>query len=238
MLLDQFLYPIALLARDERVLELLGIDARRVLGQQRDHFIGGDHPFQHSLALQKLRPKRQPRLLRLGCTARIIRAARTDQFLRILRHGEPAVDNGIIVRVWKRQGSQKLTGNPPDVGKPVRITIKVPEENIMFRVEINIAAIFGKDQRIQEQLVLRFRLVPEQRTPGTRQGFLLNFTQHAEQILPNFPQDDSLRHLKSRHPLAVFHRFLLTHAFIAFQHHAAAFQHLRELQVHFGAQEF
>ena len=47
-----------------------------------------------------------------------------------------------------------------------------------------------------------------------------------------------LADLELRQRLAIFVRLLLAHVVVALQQHAAAFQHLRELLVHFRAHEF
>src|ERR1700740_2201628 len=60
---DQPLDPGTLRAIDQRVLQLLRIDAGSVLRQQRHRFVGGDHVFHNLLVFEQAHPGQQSRFL-------------------------------------------------------------------------------------------------------------------------------------------------------------------------------
>ena len=64
-----------LFARDESVLQLLRVDAGRILRQQRNHFVGGNHLVEEPFAFQQTHPIGQARLLRPALGGGIVRYA-------------------------------------------------------------------------------------------------------------------------------------------------------------------
>ena len=64
VILNHALDPVAFGAIDERILQLLSIDAWRILAEQWHYVIGGDHVLHHLLVFQQAYPRRQTFLLR------------------------------------------------------------------------------------------------------------------------------------------------------------------------------
>ncbi len=91
MLLNHALHAVALGAVDQGILQLLRIDARSILTQQRHHVIRGDHVFHNALVFQQPYPVRQALLLGHAFLG-VFRSSCTYQLAGILGHVHPRVE--------------------------------------------------------------------------------------------------------------------------------------------------
>ncbi len=158
--------------------------------------------------------------------------------MRIFRQIKPSIHCCLYLRVRAQiESLQKVVHNPADIGKAVRIAVKISQHHIVFGVNVSVFAVFGKDQWIQKELIFFFRCIAEQGAASTGQSFFFDFAQRAKQFLPGLAQDDFLGNLELGNALAVFQSFLSTHAFITIQQSAAAFQRLRKLRLQFDAEK-
>ena len=139
------------------------------------------------------------------------------------------------------QQAQKVTGDRLHRFKAVQIAIVVAEHYVLLSIQIIVAAVFGEQQAIHEQLILRRFLFAEQRAPHLAQRLLLDIAQGLEQVLAGPAQHHFLVHLKMGKQVAQHHRLALValppRPFKDLQPRPAALQHLIELQRHFVAQK-
>ncbi len=260
MLLNHALHAVAFRARDQRILQLLRIDSRRVLAEQRHCVIRGDHALHHLLVFQQTHPLRQTLLLCNAFVRGIVGSSSAHKRAGVLRRAKPGI-SGFAASVFAIQRAHKTPGYVLHARIAVWIAIPVAQHHIMFGTQIIVAAILGKREAIYEQAVaaearaarlsrlrfsrlrfssLRFSSLrfSEQRPPGPRQRLFLDLAQRLEQILSCLTQDDLLAHLKGGHALAILDAFALAHAFIILEQDAAALQHLGELLVQLRAEKF
>ena len=157
--------------------------------------------------------------------------------MSILRRIQPGIEFRVVIRKIDLERTQEFARDFAHAYEPVRIALPVAQHHVLFGAQVVVAAVFGEDQPVDQELVPFAIVLTKTRAAHARQCFFFDIAQQQEQILPGFALDDLLAHLERRHPLAIFERLLLAHALITLQHHPAAFQHLRELRVQFQAQE-
>ena len=172
---NDFFDPIALLPRDQCVLELLGIDARRVLGQQGHGFVGRDDVRKNTFLVQQAGPQVQASLAVAAFVSRVVAVARTHQRHCVLGDIQNLVGLLLVRNLLAAHFAQKIQRQPPEICKAVGILIEVTEHVVVFAAQIIVAAVFGKDQRVQEKTVVILGNFPEQRAARARQRLFLDF---------------------------------------------------------------
>ena len=96
VLMQERFHPLTFSAGDERVLELLRIDGRRVLAQKRNYFVGGNYVLHDVVALQQFHPGIQDGAVRLAPRRGFVRRAARHQLLRVLRRAQVAIEHGVF----------------------------------------------------------------------------------------------------------------------------------------------
>ena len=107
----------------------------------------------------------------------------------------------------------------------------------MLSAEIIVAAIFRKNQRIEEQAIAVGGQFTKQRAASADQRFFLDPAKQTKHLLPGAAEDDLLAHLKRGDQFLRLHHFHLPYALERLRLHAALLENPGKLRLQFGAYE-
>ena len=196
--LNHALDAIAFGAVDQRVLQLLRIDARGILVEQGHNVVGSDHVFHDALVFEQPHPGGQPFLLR-HTFGGIVGRSGSDQIARVLRNIHPGIER-FRADLLAIQRTQRDRRPFRACGRSGRIAVPVAEHDVVLGAEEIVAPVFGEQQPVQKQRIREVAAAAgffaEQRAAGARQRALLHFAQRLENFLPGLAQDDLLPHLE------------------------------------------
>ena len=148
-----------------------------------------------AFALQYASPNVEPVFAAAVLLRQVFAIARADQRGRILGNIERLSQVLVVDRLSVAKLAQETQSKLAQAGEAVGILVEVAEHVIVLGAKIIVAAIFGKNERIEEQAISiggnlagqRFREArfsqgrfAQQRTPGTAQGFFFDFPKQAK----------------------------------------------------------
>ena len=196
----------------------------------------------HVVPLQQFHPGVQHRALRPAARSGFLRTSAGHQLLAVFRRAEVTIQHALFFGLRRHPRlAQEFISDAEHGLESIRIALIVAQHYVMFGIQIIVAAVFGEQQAIHEQLILRRFLFAEQRAPHLAQRLLLDIAQGLEQVLAGPAQHHFLVHLKMGEQVAQHHRLALValppRPFKDLQPRPAALQHLIELQRHFVAQK-
>src|SRR5258708_2994655 len=168
----QLLDAIPFLAKHQGILELLRIKQWGKFREQRDNFISRDGQILELLSLQQFRPCLQP-----GFVLSFSRLAGADQLVCVFGRAKPAIKGRGSAGLW-REGFEKLRGQSTNIPYRIGIVFETANQDVVFGLEIGVAAFFQKNELIEEDLIVSALLIAEERTPGGGQGLSVNLAQN------------------------------------------------------------
>ena len=193
-----------------------------------------NNPF----ALQHAGPDVEPLFSIAILWSRVFAIAGADQGGGVFGNIERLLQMPILHRFAVSKFTQKIQRKLAETGKAVGIFLEVAEHVIVLGAEIIVAAIFGENQRIEEQAITVGGQFAKQRAARSGQRLFLDFAQQAKHLLPGAAQDDLLPHLKRRDQFLRLHHLRLPYALERFRLHAALFENPCKLRLQFRAYEF
>ena len=142
---NHFFDALGFLAEDQRVLDLLRIDARRIFGEQRNGFIGSNDVRKNAFALQHAGPDVEAVFSIAIFRRQVFAVAGAHQrggvFGNIERLLQMLIVNGFPVSEF----AQKIQRELAEIGETVGILVEVAEHVIVLGTEIIVASIFGNE---------------------------------------------------------------------------------------------
>src|SRR4029077_15501181 len=117
---------------DQRILQLLRIDARRVFREQWHDFVRRDDVFHHGLVFEKTYPAREARFLRTAFGRGFVRSATTYQSLRVFGRVEPGIQFVVIVRDIDLERAEKFAEDLAHAREAVGIAVPVAQHDVLL----------------------------------------------------------------------------------------------------------
>ena len=115
--------------------------------------------YTHLFALQHAGPDVEPLFSIPIFWSRIFAIAGADQGSGVFGNIKRLLQMPILYRFSVSQFTQKIQCELPETGKAIRIFFEVAEHVVVLGAEIIVAAIFGENQRIEEQAIAVLSLI-------------------------------------------------------------------------------
>ena len=134
-------------------LSLLRVDVARVIGEQRNGFVGGDYLLQDAGALELAGPEVEAILAAPIFGGGIFAAAGADESIGIFGSVHGLLENVIVELFSVAEFAQEIDCQLAQTRETVGILVEIAEHVIVLGAEIVVASIFGEDERIEEELI-------------------------------------------------------------------------------------
>src|ERR1700704_4455315 len=154
MFLNQPLYAVALRSRQQSILKLLRIDARRVLAEQWHYEIGGDHMLHDLLVFQQAHPRRQTFFAGSCFGCGIVRRSATHEKVSVFWNTHPRV-KGFATGCIAVERAEKSGYDFSDAAISIGIAVPVPQHDVVLSTEVVIAPVLGEYEPVYKQCVAR-----------------------------------------------------------------------------------
>ena len=149
VLLNHALHAVAFGTRDQRILQLLRIDSRGVLAEQRHGVVGSDHALHHLLVFEQAHPLGEALLLRRAFRRGFVGRSCAHQRAGILWSAQPGID-GFAGGFFAVERADETPHHILQARIAVGIAIPVAQHDVMLGAKVVVAAILGKRQAVDE----------------------------------------------------------------------------------------